>query len=97
MQTQMNQVEWAQLNELVKQKSVEVEEKTVRLLELQPGFAESQWCYKGHIGFVVHGAIEIEFENSTQLFQAGEVLLIPTAVGHKAKTNVKTTLFLVDG
>ena len=51
MQTQLNQMPWTQLNELVRQKSVDVEEKTVRMLELQPGFAETQWCYKGHIGF----------------------------------------------
>ena len=97
MQTQLNQTEWTQLNELVRQKSVEVEDKVVRLLELQPGFEETQWCYKGHVGYVVHGGIEVEFENDTQLFQAGDVLVIPSTVGHKAKAKGKTTLFLVDG
>lgn len=88
---------WTQLNELVRQKSVDVEEKTVRMLELQPGFSETQWCYKGHIGFVVHGAIDVEFENDNQSFQSGDVLVLPAAIGHKVTSRTKTTLFLVDG
>ena len=97
MQTQINQQGWTQLNELVRQKSVDVDEKVVRILELQPGFQETQWCYKGHIGYVIAGGIEVEFESDTQIFNEGDVVVLQTAVGHKAKAIGKTTLFLVDG
>ena len=97
MQSQLNEQGWTKLNELVRQKSVEVDEKIVRILELQPGFQETQWCYKGHIGYVITGAIEVEFESDSQQFQAGDVIVLPAAIGHKAKSIGKTTLFLVDG
>ena len=97
MQSQLNEQDWTKLNELVRQKSVEVDDKIVRILELQPGFEETQWCYKGHIGYVIAGAIEVEFESDKQKFQEGDVIVLPSAIGHKAKSMGKATLFLVDG
>lgn len=96
-QTMFNDLPWTQVTDLVRQKSTDVDDKTVRLLELQDGFEESQWCYKGHIGIVVSGAIEVEYEDHKHTYYAGDVMLLPTAVGHKAKSSGKTMLFLVDG
>lgn len=97
MIAQLNDSDWVQLTDLVRQKSLNVDDKTVRILELQPGFEEAHWCYKGHVGYVITGRIEIEFEDETQVFDAGEAIVLPSAVGHKARASSKVTLFLVDG
>lgn len=96
-QTKFSDLPWTQLTDLVRQKSSDVDDKTVRILELQAGFEETNWCYKGHIGVVVSGSIEVEFEDETQTFGEGEVLLLQSAVAHKAKAVTKSVLFLVDG
>jgi mannose-6-phosphate isomerase-like protein (cupin superfamily) len=96
-ETLFNELPWEQVNDLVRQKKSEVDEKTVRLLELQDGFTEPQWCYKGHVGYVVKGSIQVEFESETQTFNSGDVVVLPSAVAHKAKSCGKTILFLVDG
>ncbi len=92
----INEMAWEDLTELVRQKSTNFEDKTVRLLELEAGFEEPNWCYKGHAGFVIHGTLYVEFETQKKRFAAGEVFLLPTATAHKARTTSKTTLFLVD-
>ncbi len=96
-QTMFNDLPWTQVADLVRQKSTHVDEKTVRLLELQDGFTEIQWCYKGHIGVVLSGMLVIEYEDDEQTFCAGDVLVLQSAIGHKAKSTGKTMLFLVDG
>ena len=96
MIAQLNECDWVQLNDLVRQKSTSVEDKTVRFLELQSGFEETQWCYKGHIGYIISGRMEIQFEHETKTFEAGEAMVLPAAIAHKAKAASKVTLFLVD-
>lgn len=96
-QTMFNDLPWTQVADLVRQKSADVDDRTVRLVELQDGFTETQWCYKGHIGIVLSGRLVVENEDGEQSFGAGDVLLLPSAVGHKASSAGKTMLFLVDG
>jgi quercetin dioxygenase-like cupin family protein len=71
----------------------------VRLLELSPDFVESQWCEKGHIGFVEAGELDINFCGDVVRFPQGSALLIPPGASHAHKARAVTPvvrLFLVE-
>ncbi len=73
--------------------------KQLRLLEFTSEFIEPDWCEKGHVGFVVHGELEIDFRGSVLSYPQGSALFIPTsfASGHKARSIAAVTqLFLVE-
>ncbi len=38
---------------------------------------EPHWCEKGHVGYVLHGRIEIRFDKETVVFEAGDGVFIP--------------------
>jgi len=45
--------------------------KQLRLLEITSDFEETEWCEKGHMGFVIKGELEIDFH--------GGLFVIPKA------------------
>ena len=73
--------------------------RQVRLLELSPEFVESQWCDKGHVGFVQAGELDIDFSGHVVRFPQGSALLIPAGAAHAHKARAVTPLvrlFLVE-
>ena len=89
------ELEWEQLNEFAKQKEIVTERRQLRLLELSPGFHEPDWCLRSHIGFVIQGELEIEFEDGKELFTAGNGMNIERGRKHKAsQTKGTVRLFL---
>jgi quercetin dioxygenase-like cupin family protein len=40
------------------------------------------WCEKGHMGYVLEGILEIQFENEKQVFRAGDGIFIPDGKEH---------------
>lgn len=73
--------------------------RQVRLLELSPEFVESEWCEKGHVGFVVAGELDIDFSGKVIRFPQGSALLIPAgqSQAHKARAvTAVVRLFLVE-
>lgn len=56
------------------------------------------WCEKGHIGSILQGRIEIEFERETLVFEAGDGVFIPDGPDHKHQarvlSNTVTALFV---
>jgi mannose-6-phosphate isomerase-like protein (cupin superfamily) len=71
--------------------------KQVRLIEFGKDFIEFNWCVKGHIGLVVEGEIEIDFNGEVVKYHAGNGLFIPPGNPHKLKARTETaTLFLVE-
>ena len=71
----------------------------VRLVEFSHGFVESQWCDKGHTGFVLSGELEIDFSGRVVRFPEGSALLIPAGAPHAHKARAVTPLvrvFLVE-
>jgi mannose-6-phosphate isomerase-like protein (cupin superfamily) len=96
-QTNFSRQSWKQVTPLARQKTMTLGDKRIRLLELAPGFEELEWCLRGHIGYVLDGSLEIEFQNGTQKFEPGDVLAVEPGCHHKARrTNQKVTLFVVD-
>ena len=71
----------------------------VRLVEMDEQFEEADWCRNGHVGWVIDGELEIEFDDRTLALKAGDGLIIPPGESSKHKARVpqgKATLFLVE-
>jgi len=73
--------------------------KQLRLIEFTSEFIESEWCVKGHIGFVIQGELEIDFHGRMVRYPEGSGIFIPagSVSGHKARSITPVTLlFLVE-
>ena len=69
----------------VRCKACEHNGRRLRLAEFTREFVESDWCTKGHIGYVLEGQIEIDFDGETMVFGPGDGLFIQPGDKHKAK------------
>jgi hypothetical protein len=73
--------------------------KQLRLVEFTSEFVEPDWCEKEHIGFVMHGELEIDFHGRLVRYPEGSGVFIPSgsASGHKGRSITPATLlFLVE-
>ena len=73
--------------------------KQIRLLEFTSEFVEPRWCEKGHIGFVLSGELEIDFDGKIVNYIQGSGIFIPTGTltKHKARSITPSVqLFLVE-
>jgi hypothetical protein len=73
--------------------------RQLRLLELTSEFIEPDWCEKGHVGFVVQGELEIDFNGDLIRYPEGSGIFIPAgaASAHKARSITPVVLlFLVE-
>ena len=48
-----------------------------RLVELTRAASHPHWCLTGHLGFIVEGEMEIDFDGDVKVFRAGDALVIP--------------------
>ena len=74
----------------VRFKAYEQGEKKLRLVEFAKEFVEPDWCTKGHIGLILEGEMEIDFDGDVILFKAGDGVFIPAGEEHKHKGRVLT-------
>jgi len=72
----------------VKFKAYEEAGKKLRLVEVAKEFVEPDWCRKGHIGYILEGQIEIDFDGKVIVFGPGDGLFIPAGEEHKHKARV---------
>ena len=66
-----------------KVKAYEQNARKLRLVEFTREFAEPVWCTKGHIGYILEGQLEINFEGKIVVFGPGDGLFIPPGEKHK--------------
>jgi len=64
--------------------------RQIRLVEYSKDFAEPDWCRKGHIGYVLDGQMEIDFNGTVLTFKPGDGLFIPAGEKNKHKMTVLT-------
>ena len=83
-------IKWQRVSLGARQKVVEVGTAKMRLLELTDKFVEDDWCVKGHIGYVLEGRMQIDFDGKVVVFEAGDGLFIPAGREHKHKGKVLT-------
>jgi len=66
--------------------------RQIRLVEFSKDFVESDWCRKGHIGYVLEGQMEVDFNGTAVTFMSGDGLLIPAGEKCKHKLTVLTSV-----
>jgi quercetin dioxygenase-like cupin family protein len=73
--------------------------RQLRLVEFSREFVETEWCEKGHVGFVLSGELDIDFSGDIVRFPEGSALLIPPGAPHAHKARAVTPIvriFLVE-
>ena len=58
----LNTMEWQSPLPGAKFKAFEKDNRKLRLVEFTKDFIEPDWCVKGHIGYVLDGEMEINFD-----------------------------------
>lgn len=66
-----------------KVKAYERNGRKLRLVEFTREFAEPVWCTKGHIGYILEGQLEINFDGKIVVFGPGNGLFILPGEKHK--------------
>ena len=69
-------------------KAFEHEGQRLRLVELAAGFVQRDWCARGHIGYVLEGEMDLDFEGETVRFSRNDGLFIPAGEDTRHKANV---------
>jgi len=88
-------MEWEMPANGVRFKAYEQEGKKLRFVEFCKEFVEPDWCTKGHIGYILEGQIEIDFDGEVIVFSPGDGLFIPAGQEHKHKGRVLTDVVRV--
>ena len=73
--------------------------KRLRLVEFDSEFVEPDWCRSGHVGLILEGRMEIDFDGEVIAFGPGDGVFIPPGEEHKHKGRVlteKAILILVE-
>ena len=81
---------WEEPAEGVRFKAYEQGGRKLRLVEFSKEFVEPDWCTKGHIGYILEGQIEIDFDGKKEVFNPGNGIFIPAGQEHKHKGRVLT-------
>ncbi len=74
----------------VRFKAFERNTRKLRLVEFSKEFVEPDWCIKGHIGYILEGRMEIDFDGEKEVFGPGDGVFIPAGRQHKHKGRVLT-------
>ena len=64
--------------------------RKLRLVEFGKEFVEPDWCTNGHVGYILEGQMEIDFDGKKELFGPGDGVFIPAGPEHKHKGRVLT-------
>jgi quercetin dioxygenase-like cupin family protein len=72
----------------VRFKAYEQRGRKLRLVELAEGFVEPVWCIKGHVGYILEGQIEIDFDGNVVVFGPGDGIFIPPGAENRHKARV---------
>ena len=96
---EFDSIEWQEAMPGARFKVFSDGKKQMRLLEFTSEFVEPHWCEKGHIGLVLNGELEIDFDGKIVNYIEGSGIFIPTGTltKHKARSITPSVqLFLVE-
>jgi quercetin dioxygenase-like cupin family protein len=74
----------------VRFKAYEQAGRKLRLVEFSKDFVEPDWCTRGHIGYILEGQMEVDFDERVIVFGPGDGVFIPAGEEHKHKGRVLT-------
>jgi hypothetical protein len=83
-------MEWEVPADGVRFKAYEEGDRKLRFVEFGKEFIEPDWCTKAHIGYILKGQIEIDFDGKKEIFASGDGIFIPAGEEHKHKGRVLT-------
>ena len=73
--------------------------KVFRLVELTPKIEHPHWCEVGHIGMIVEGDLEIDFDGDKINFHADDAISIPDGSNDRHRPRVlsdRVVMFLIE-
>jgi hypothetical protein len=70
-------MEWRELRPGVRHKVYAEGSHQLRLVEFATSDGDPHWCESGHIGYVLSGGLEIDFNGRVLSFATGDGLFIP--------------------
>ena len=79
----------------VRFKAYEQDGRKLRLAEFTKEFVEPDWCTKGHIGYILKGQMEIDFDGKVIVFKVGDGVFIPAGEKHKHRARILTDVVRV--
>ena len=91
---------WQQIRPDVRQKVYCEGSRQVRLVEFDTSEGAEHWCETGHVGYVLKGALSIDFNGQVLSFKAGDGLFIPSGAASKHRAvsiTAGTQLLMVEG
>jgi len=56
----------------------------VVMLDFAPGFADPNWCERGHIIHVLEGILDLQLKESTERVAAGDACVLAPGTAHRA-------------
>jgi hypothetical protein len=80
-------VQWTFPMDGVRHKVFPFEGRRLRLVEYSSDF-EPHWCERGHAGQILEGRFQIEFDDGTEIFNAGDGISIPDGPEHRHRATV---------
>jgi quercetin dioxygenase-like cupin family protein len=69
--------------------------RRLRVVEYSNDFVEPDWCRNGHVGYVLEGEVEIDFNGRLVRFGAGDGIFIPPGDEHKHKARILSEIVRV--
>ena len=86
---QFMDIEWESTIPGVRHKVYSDGSSVLRLVEFSDEM-DLHWCSRGHIGLILEGRFEIEFQGGKRVFEAGDGVFIPGGEEHKHRARVLT-------
>jgi len=85
---EFDSMEWQSTREGMRFKRYSEGSRQLRLVEFFSSDVPSHWCEVGHVGFVLSGALEIEFSRKVVSYAEGDGIFIPSgsASAHRASS-----------
>lgn len=81
------ELEWESPIPGVRHKVATIDGVRLRLVEYSTEMAP-HWCAVGHVGQILTGTFEIEFDDGIQVFEAGDGVMIPSGEEHRHRARV---------
>ena len=82
-------VDWESPIPGVRHKIVVDGDVKLRLVEYYPDMTP-HWCTVGHVGQILEGTFEIEFNDGRQVFEQGDGVMIPSGEQHRHRARALT-------
>lgn len=73
--------------------------KIFRLVEITPISEHAHWCETGHVGMIVEGDLEIDFDGEKITMHAGDALSIPHGADDRHRPRAlseRVLMFLIE-